>query len=131
MTIIDVALCRRYFFAPVLAVLVIFSGLVAMPTAQAHAIIVETNPKPNAVLSAAPFNFLLRFNSRIDHLRSRMSIIDAGGTETALQLQIPVDADKMEAPVSGFPPGKYRLRWQVLAVDGHITRGDIPFRISE
>jgi len=24
-------------------------------------------------------------------------------------------------------PGDYVVRWQVLAVDGHITRGDVPF----
>jgi methionine-rich copper-binding protein CopC len=27
-------------------------------------------------------------------------------------------------------PGEYRLRWQVLASDGHITRGEIPFAVS-
>jgi methionine-rich copper-binding protein CopC len=26
-------------------------------------------------------------------------------------------------------PGDYRLRWQVLAYDGHITRGEIPFTV--
>jgi methionine-rich copper-binding protein CopC len=27
--------------------------------------------------------------------------------------------------------GVYVLRWQVLAVDGHITRGDIPFSVDQ
>jgi copper resistance protein C len=27
-------------------------------------------------------------------------------------------------------PGAYSLRWQVLAVDGHITRGDVPFTVG-
>lgn len=27
-------------------------------------------------------------------------------------------------------PGAYTLRWQVLAVDGHITRGDVPFTVA-
>ena len=26
-------------------------------------------------------------------------------------------------------PGAYVVRWQVLAVDGHITRGDVPFTV--
>jgi methionine-rich copper-binding protein CopC len=26
--------------------------------------------------------------------------------------------------------GAYRLRWQVLASDGHITRGEIPFTVT-
>ena len=27
-------------------------------------------------------------------------------------------------------PGDYIVRWQVLAVDGHITRGDVPFTVT-
>ena len=27
-------------------------------------------------------------------------------------------------------PGAYTLRWQVLAIDGHITRGDVPFTVE-
>jgi methionine-rich copper-binding protein CopC len=26
--------------------------------------------------------------------------------------------------------GAYVVRWQVLAVDGHITRGDVPFTVT-
>jgi hypothetical protein len=27
-------------------------------------------------------------------------------------------------------PGPYVLRWQVLAIDGHITRGDVTFTVG-
>ena len=27
-------------------------------------------------------------------------------------------------------PGAYTLRWQALALDGHITRGDVPFTVT-
>jgi hypothetical protein len=30
----------------------------------------------------------------------------------------------------GLIPGAYVVRWQVLAVDGHITRGDVPFTVT-
>jgi methionine-rich copper-binding protein CopC len=32
--------------------------------------------------------------------------------------------------MDGLGSGAYRLRWQVLAVEGHITRGDIPFTVA-
>ena len=32
--------------------------------------------------------------------------------------------------LAGLAPGSYVLRWQVLSVDGHITRGDIPFKVG-
>jgi methionine-rich copper-binding protein CopC len=28
-------------------------------------------------------------------------------------------------------PGAYSVRWQVLAVDGHITRGEVPFTVRD
>jgi methionine-rich copper-binding protein CopC len=36
----------------------------------------------------------------------------------------------LTARIAGIQPGSYRLRWQVLALDGHITRGDIPFTVA-
>jgi len=27
-------------------------------------------------------------------------------------------------------PGSYRLRWQVMSIDGHVTHGDIPFEVT-
>ncbi|TAI60323.1 copper resistance protein CopC, partial [Bradyrhizobium sp. Leo170] len=35
----------------------------------------------------------------------------------------------LDAEAKGLSPGAWRLRWQVLSVDGHITRGDIPFTV--
>ena len=32
-------------------------------------------------------------------------------------------------PAQAGGTGRWRLRWQVLALDGHITRGDIPFEV--
>ena len=36
-------------------------------------------------------------------------------------------ADEIDAEAHLETPGEWRLRWQVLSIDGHITRGDIPF----
>ncbi|MBV8200512.1 MAG: copper resistance protein CopC, partial [Acidobacteria bacterium] len=36
----------------------------------------------------------------------------------------------LTAKLAGIAPGAYKLRWQVLAADGHITRGEVPFRVS-
>ena len=35
------------------------------------------------------------------------------------------------AKASGVVAGSYVMRWQVLAEDGHITRGDIPFQVGK
>ena len=98
--------------------------------ALAHAIIVEATPAVGAVLHAGTVDVRLRFNSRIDHRRSRLTVLDAVGKETAVKLDDNTPADVTTAHISGLAPGEYRLRWQVLALDGHITRGDIPFTVT-
>jgi len=40
------------------------------------------------------------------------------------------EADHLVGEADALAPGDYVLHWQVLAVDGHITRGDIPFSVA-
>jgi copper resistance protein C len=102
----------------------------AMPPAIAHAIIVEAAPQADAVVHGGNLEVRLRFNSRIDHRRSRLTVMDEAGKETLLPLDARTPTDILAAQVLGLAPGKYRIRWQVLALDGHITRGDIPFTVA-
>jgi hypothetical protein len=104
-------------------------GWVALtiPSAFAHAIIIEAAPQADAVVHGGTLEVRLRFNSRIDHRRSRLTVMDEVGKETVLPLDARAPTDVLAAQVGGLAPGKYRIRWQVLALDGHITRGDIPF----
>lgn len=106
-------------------------GWVALtgPPALAHAIIVEAAPQVDAVVHGGSMDVRLRFNSRIDHRRSRVTVLDEAGKETPLALDEQTPTDVLAAKVSGLAPGKYRVRWLVLALDGHITRGDIPFTV--
>ena len=53
---------------------------------------------------------------------------DGAAQELKLDDKGPVDA--LVGKANGLAPGKYKIRWQVLAIDGHITRGDIPFTVK-
>jgi len=104
-------------------------ALAASPT-LAHAIIVEATPAVGATLHAGTVDVRLRFNSRIDRHRSRLTVLDGIGKETPVSIDDYTAADVITAHITGLAPGDYRLRWQVLALDGHITRGDIPFTVT-
>ncbi len=104
--------------------------VLAASPALAHAIIVEAAPQIGAVVHAGAVDVRLRFNSRIDRLRSRLALLDASGKEAAIKLDDNTPADVITARIPGVAPGDYRLRWQVLALDGHITRGDIAFSVT-
>jgi copper resistance protein C len=105
-------------------------GAVAPVAAAAHAIIIASNPAVDAVVGGTSVPIELRFNSRIDHRRSRLTLVRPDGTSATLPLAAEVTPDLLTTRASGLVPGVYRLHWQVLSIDGHITRGDIPFTVS-
>ncbi|MBL6457528.1 copper resistance protein CopC [Belnapia sp. T6] len=116
--------------AVILFALALFSGALLSGPAAAHAVVVNSDPVAGASLAAAPARVTIRFNSRLDHARSRLLLIGEDNSQTALPIREDGDPIVLEAPLAGpVAPGAWRLRWQVLAVDGHITRGDIPFTI--
>lgn len=96
---------------------------------RAHAIIVSSSPAAGATVSREAVSVRLRFNSRIDHGRSRLRLFAPDGTEQVLAPAPDSPADELDAQAQLQAPGAWRLRWQVLSVDGHITRGDIPFTV--
>jgi copper resistance protein C len=114
--------------AMVLALVV--AQLAAIHSAHAHAVIIESTPAVGATISAGDADVSLHYNSRIDHQRSRLTLISGEGTSQLLAI-IPDSApDIVAAKIPNLAPGQYRLRWQVLAIDGHLTRGDIPFSVK-
>jgi methionine-rich copper-binding protein CopC len=99
-------------------------------TAAAHAILVESSPTINATVAGPNLGVRLRFNSRIDAVRSRLTLALPDGTARQLEIQPQQSPDCVTAQVTGLGSGTYSLRWQVLASDGHITRGEIPFAVN-
>lgn len=121
--------CRPRRVSPfVLAFAVLPFGAVA---ATAHAIVVASIPAVDAKVAGPNVPIELRFNSRIDRQRSRLLLVRADGSQTTLALAADGSPDRLAAEASGLVPGAYRLRWQVLSIDGHITRGDIAFSVGE
>jgi methionine-rich copper-binding protein CopC len=105
--------------------------LVAGPRpARAHAIISESTPKAGATVAGPDIGITIRYNNRIDRARSRLSLLDASDKATKLPISEKGPPDTLLAEAKGLADGAYRLRWQVLAVDGHITRGEIPFKVG-
>ncbi len=99
--------------------------------ASAHALVTASEPAAGSVLAVEPERVWLRLNSRIDRARSRLSLHGPDNGQTPLPLNPASDAALLEARTDIVPwtPGAWRLRWQVLALDGHITRGDVAFTL--
>ena len=104
--------------------------LAAAPAAIAHAILVEASPAAGSTVSGPDLEVRLRFNSRIDGARSHVTLVRPDKQERTLTLGQQPGPALLTARVAGLAPGAYRLRWQVLAADGHITRGEVPFQVK-
>jgi len=98
--------------------------------ALAHAILVEASPAAGSTVSGPQLEIKLRFNSRIDGPRCHLALAQSGKQERALVLAPQAAPDVLSARATGLAAGAYRLRWQVLAADGHITRGEVPFQVK-
>ncbi len=112
-----------------LKTLTLLAALLLPAIAQAHAILEESTPPAGASVKAGPLDLRLRYNSRIDQGRSRLTLIRPDHAKDT----IPIDADGPPDILSAhltLTPGAYIVRWQVLAVDGHITRGDVPITVT-
>ena len=113
--------------------LVVFGAamlLLIVASASAHAVLLESNPPAKSTVAGPDLAIKLRFNVRIDAGRSRLTLIHPAGSVQPLEINKQTPADTLSANASGLAAGEYRLRWQVLASDGHITRGEIPFTVA-
>lgn len=112
------------------AALILASTALPSLPAAAHAIVLFSTPARGDVLAGGSAPVLLRFNSRIDRPRSLLSLIAPDGTSVTLPLDASANPDSLVTRLAGLEPGRYRLHWQVLGVDGRIARGDIPFVVT-
>lgn len=119
-------LARRLRFA----LLTLSLLLVCSPLLFAHAILVDSNPKPNGMVRGPDVEFTLRYNVRIDGSRSRVQLIKSDGNETALPLDKQPTPDVLKCTATGLKPGLYKLKWNVLASDGHMSSGEVPFAVK-
>jgi hypothetical protein len=90
----------------------------------------ESSPKLHATLTGPDVPMVLRFNVRVDGSRSRVLLIAPDGTSTPLTLAKQDKPAILQSDLTGLKPGAYKLHWNVLASDGHMSNGDIPFTVK-
>ena len=96
----------------------------------AHAILMESTPKINSTVQGPDLDITLRFNVRIDGGRSRVLLVAPDGSSSALSIAKQSKPDLLQMHAAGLKPGAYKLQWKVLASDGHMSNGDVPFTVK-
>lgn len=103
--------------------------LIYVQAAAAHAVLLEATPAASASVKGPDVAIRLRYNVRVEAGRSRLSLLLPDKSVKALTIGEQPSPDILTAHATGLKPGEYRVRWQVLASDGHITRGEVPFAV--
>jgi methionine-rich copper-binding protein CopC len=119
----------RWFASAVIVFVVALLAVSSRP-ALAHAVLVSSTPQKNAAVSGPDITINLKYNSRVDGARSTLSLLKPDGTVEKIGAPAQVAPDVLSATGHGLAKGAYVLRWQVLATDGHITRGEVPFQVQ-
>ena len=96
-----------------------------------HAIVLSTTPSRRETVRGPDVPIKIRFNSRIDYKRSRLTLLAPDGKQTALGIVEVSSGDSLISEAKGLKSGVYLLRWQAMALDGHNSRGEVPFRVQQ
>ena len=109
----------------------VLAVLLVLPRAAlAHAVLVQSSPAINSTMQGPDVAVSMKFSSRVDGARSTMLLSAADGQAKPLAIEHQNAPDTLTTRLTHLSPGKYAIRWQVLATDGHVTRGEIPFQVK-
>ncbi len=105
--------------------------LVLVPrAAMAHAVLVQSTPTINATVEGPDVAVSMKFSLRVDGTRSTLLLSSSDGKSKPLAIEKQGAPDTLTTHATKLSPGSYAIHWQVLATDGHVTRGEIPFQVK-
>jgi copper resistance protein C len=96
----------------------------------AHAILLRSTPANASVVDSRNVELTLDYNSRIDARRCTVTLTSPAGKSLPVRMGSSTNPSELKGTASNLESGTYHVHWQVLAADGHITRGEIAFTIA-
>ena len=116
----------------------VFAGLAAAalllvaPMAVAHAFVDHAAPAVGSTVRASPSEITVWFTQELEPAFSTIKLEDAKGSAIAAADKAvdPSTRTMLRLPVPPLAPGKYRVVWRVLSIDGHVTQGDFTFDVA-
>ena len=109
--------------------LTIITILLTATSVWAHAFLDHAEPKVGSTINESPSQVTLWMTENLEPAFSKLQIYDAKGTEVDNK-DIKVNGNIMKVSLPKLAAGKYRVSWQVVAVDTHRTSGTFDFTIQ-
>ncbi|MFI7134029.1 copper resistance protein CopC [Nonomuraea sp. NPDC050153] len=103
---------------------------IAVPAAQAHNVLVSSDPKDGATLTAAPARITLVFDQAVRQGYAQVGVTGPDGSSWA-DGSAEVAAERVSVRVKPLPAGgAYAVGYRILSADGHPVTGKITFTLS-
>lgn len=115
-----------------LAAVALLACALAVPAADAHAVLVRSSPSHRAVLAQAPERVELWFNEWLEPAYSTVSVwSEAGGQVDARDVAVTTDDPRrLSVSLTTRAAGLYTVKYRVLSVDGHVVDSRITFTVK-
>jgi methionine-rich copper-binding protein CopC len=98
--------------------------------AQAHDVLVSTQPPSDSTLTAAPPEVTLTFDKPVQLGFTEVEVVGPGTTYWAAGLPT-VSGDTVTAPLRPLgPAGRYTIRYRIVSADGHPVSGQAGFTLT-
>src|SRR6266550_8735102 len=97
-------------------------------SAAAHALLLGTDPSPDALLQQPPAAITLTFTESVSPVGHGISVFSPNGRQVAAPAR-PVGR-ALTASMVSLETGTYVVTWQVLAADTHPSRGAFRFVVG-
>lgn len=112
--------------------LLLLASLLSPLVAQAHAILVRSQPAKDEELKVAPKQIDLWFNDPVRSQYKALAVIDSDGKRVDNRdvEQAMTDGSHIYATVSDLAPGTYTIRYRVVSQDTHIVTGKFQFSVK-
>lgn len=91
--------------------------------------VVESYPRVDQIMEGKATAFSIRFDGPVDHAASRLRLVTPHGLRR-LRARLDSEPNTLFATVGALPPGNYELRWEARSMDGEVSQGTIPFKVT-
>jgi methionine-rich copper-binding protein CopC len=102
---------------------------VSAAVAHAHASLAHASPSVGSTVSAPPQEVILTFTERLEAAFSKLTVIDASGTEVS-QGKVQVNDTTMRISLKPLNAGIYKVNWRAVSSDTHKVEGSFAFRVD-
>jgi copper resistance protein C len=90
----------------------------------------QSFPAAETVIHGDHAQYVIRFDGPVNHLTSRLQIVQGNHVIEALRPLADSAVDVLFASAPVPPAGRYTLHWEAVAADGETSTGDIPFTVQ-